>query len=198
MRRIVIFNQLSADGFFAAADGALDWVTPDEQFDEEAAASSDDTDTMLFGRKTYQMFESFWPDAVKQAEAPDPHAPGRASKAIQRIARSINEAEKIVFSRTLSQVTWKGSRLVKEFDPAEIQRLKRAPGKTIMVFGSGSIVERLLEHGLVDELMLSVSPVILGSGRTMLGSLAKRTRLKLLEAKPYASGNVILRYAPAR
>jgi dihydrofolate reductase len=198
MRRIVMFNQLTADGFFAGVDGGLDWVTADETFDEEAAESSKDTDALIFGRKTYQMFESFWPNAAKQEEAPDPHHPGRASKAIQRIARSIDDAEKIVFSRTLSQVTWKGSRLLKEFDAKEIERLKRAPGKTIMVFGSGSIVAQLLEHGLIDELMFSVSPVILGRGRTMLGSLEERTKLKLLEAKAYASGNVVLRYSPAR
>jgi dihydrofolate reductase len=196
MRRLVMFNQISADGFFADENGGLDWVTPDEQLDEEAAAGG--TDTLIFGRKTYQMFESFWPDAAKEAEAPDPHSPGRKSKAMHEIARTIDDAQKIVFSRTLPSVSWKNSRLVKEFDTGEVERLKRAPGKDILIFGSGSIVTLLLAHGLLDELMFVVSPVILGRGRTLLGSLERRVRLERLEAKPYRSGKVVLRYAVAR
>ena len=112
MRQIVLFENMSADGYFAAADGNLDWAVPEPEMDKEAAAGSARTDTMLFGRKTYQMFEQFWPKALEDpAGASDPHNPGYRSPEMQAIARSINEATKIVFSRTLKTVTWKNSQL---------------------------------------------------------------------------------------
>ena len=107
----------------------------------------------------------------------------------------INEATKLVFSKTRKDVTWKNSRRLAEFDPHEIEALKKQPGKDIMVFGSASIVSQLTEHGLIDEYHFVVTPTLLGSGRSLLSDVSKRSRLDLLEAKPYPSGNVRLRYA---
>ena len=197
-RRIVVFDRVSADGYFAAPDGDLNWAVPDEQLDAEGASGISGTDTMLFGRRTYDMFESFWPRAVKDARGPeDPHGPGRRSEAISKMADWINEATKVVFSKTRKTVTWKNSRLVPELDPAEIAAMKRAPGKDIMVFGSGSIVSQLTEHALIDGYIFVVAPVFLGSGKSMIHDVTTRLKLKLLEAKAFETGNVRLRYAPA-
>jgi dihydrofolate reductase len=87
--------------------------------------------------------------------------------------------------------------LVREFDPAEIQRLKEQPGKGIIVFGSGTIVSELTKHRLIDEYQFIVSPVLLGNGKQLLGNLTKLTKLRLLEAKSSRAGNVVLRYALA-
>src|SRR5262245_52659016 len=120
-RRIVVFDRVSADGYFAAPDGDLNWAVPDEQLDADGAAGISNTDTMLFGRRTYDMFESFWPRAIKDARGPeDPHGPGRRSDAISRMADWINEATKVVFSRTRTSVSWKNSRLLPEFDAEEV------------------------------------------------------------------------------
>jgi len=197
-RRIVVFDRVSADGYFAAPDGDLNWAVPDEQLDADGASGISGTDTMLFGRRTYDMFESFWPRAVKDARGPeDPHGPGRRSDAMSKMADWINEATKIVFSKTRKNVTWKNSRLVPEFNPADIAALKRAPGKDMMVFGSGSIVSQLTEHSLVDEYIFVVAPVFLGSGKSMIHDVTTRLKLRLLEAKAFETGNVRLRYAPA-
>jgi dihydrofolate reductase len=107
----------------------------------------------------------------------------------------INDATKLVFSKTRSDVAWKNSRLLREVDPGEIDALKKQPGKDMMIFGSGSLVTRLTEHGLIDEYQLVVSPIFLGSGRTLIDGLSKRTRLDLVEARKHAAGNVTLRYA---
>jgi dihydrofolate reductase len=107
----------------------------------------------------------------------------------------INEATKVVFSKTLRQVTWKNSRLLHELDPREIESLKRQPGPDMMIFGSGSIASQLTRHGLIDEYQIVVSPILLGAGRSLISGLSTSRRLELLEAKPYASGNVKLRYA---
>ena len=196
-RRIVMFNRVSADGYFAGPDGKLDWVVPDEEVDKAGAEAIPGSDnTILFGRQTYDMFESFWPHALDDsATAPDPHMPRRRSEAMRAMAIWINEATKLVFSRTRKDVTWKNSRILHEFDPRQIEALKKEPGKDMMIFGSGTIVSQLTQHGLIDEYQFVVSPILLGSGKTLIGGVSKSSKLKLLEAKKYESGNVMLRYA---
>ena len=197
MRRIVMFNRVSADGYFATGDGKLNWVVPDEEIDKAGASAIPGTDTVLFGRRTYQMFERFWPRAVDEsATASNPHGEGRSAE-MRAMGVFLNDATKIVFSRTLEEAAWKNSRLLREFDPHKIEALKRQPGKDIMIFGSGSIVSQLTEHGLIDEYQFVVSPVLLGSGRQLLTNVSKSRKVRLREATKYPSGNVMLSYARA-
>lgn len=196
MRRIVMFNRVTADGYFSAADGKLDWAVPEEELEKGAAGNLPGADTILFGRKTYQLFESFWPNVLQDSPtAPDPHTPGRKSPELRAMATWINEATKLVFSRTLKEVTWKNSRLIHEFDPREMEAIKEQPGQDMMVFGSGSIVSQLAQHGLIDEYQFIVTPILLGRGRSMLTDLPKSVKLDLMEAKKFTAGNVMLRYA---
>ena len=198
-RKIVVFDRFSADGYFSAADGALDWAVPDADLDKGAAGKLEDSDTMLFGRRTYDMFESFWPHVLKDpATAPDPHNPGRHTPEMRSLAEWINAAKKIVFSTTRGEVSWTNSELRRDIVPREIEALKAQPGKTIMLFGSGSVVSRLSELGLIDEYQLVVCPVLLGGGRSLVSGMAGRVSLELLEARPFPSGNVMLRFAPKR
>jgi dihydrofolate reductase len=194
MRRIVMFNQLTADGYFAGSDGSLDWVVPDKEFDKAVAAGLPATGTILFGRRTYELFEAFWPHAVDDtATAPDPHG-GERSPEIRAIGTFINDAVKLVFSRTLGSVTWRNSRVIRELDPHEIENMKRQPGGDMMIFGSGSIVSQLSQHGLIDEYQFLVSPILLGSGRPLLSGVSRSVSLDLLESRQYPSGIVMLRY----
>ena len=197
MRRIVMFNRITADGYFADPDGTLGWIVPDETLDKEAASStaSPGIGTILLGRRTYDFFESFWRqfDDDGSDPVPDPHAPG-SSPEQRAIADFINGATKVVFSKNRDQVTWRNSRLLRELDPHEIEAMKREPGKDIFVFGSGSIVSQLTEHGLIDEYQIVVNPTLIGGGRPLLDDLSKSVRLHLLEAKEYPTGNVMLRY----
>ena len=197
-RRIVMFNWVSADGYFVGPDGSLEWVVPDEDQAKAAAKSIPGFDTVLFGRRTYELFEGFWRHALDDSPTvADPHDPGRRSPEHRVIATALNEMTKLVFSRTLKDVTWRNSRLLREFDPREIETMKRQPGKDMIVFGSGSIVSQLTEAGLIDEYQLAVCPVFLGSGRPLLSGVSKSVKLELLEAKAYPSGDVLLRYARA-
>ena len=196
MRRIVMFNRVSADGYFAGADGNLDWVVPEDAVDRAAASSTGAYDTVLFGRRTYEMFEGFWPHALEGGgtDAPDPHA-RRRSPEMRAMAEMLNDATKLVFSKKRKEVTWKNSRLVKAFDARELAALKQQPGKDMIIFGSGSLVSQLTEHGLIDEYQFIVGPLLLGDGRLPITGVTERVPLELLEAKPYPSGNVMLRYA---
>jgi dihydrofolate reductase len=195
-RRIVMFNWMTANGYFAGADGNLDWVVPDEEQAKAAVDGIPLVDTVLFGRRTYELFEKFWNHAVDDAStAPDPHDPGQRTGEHGKIATWLNEATKLVFSRSLKDATWKNSRVLHELDPREIETMKSRPGKDMMVFGSGSIVSQLTQHGLIDEYQFVVCPILLGSGRPLLSGVSKNSRLDLVEAKPYPSGDVMLRYA---
>ena len=193
-----MFNRVTADGYFSGPDGKLDWTVPDDEADNAGADAISGFDTILFGRRTYDMFEGFWPHAVDDAStAQDPHSAGRRTPALRAMAVWINEANKLVFSRTRKDVTWKNSRLMGEFDPRAVDALKKQPGKDMIIFGSGSIVSALTQHGLIDEYQFIVNPILLGNGRSLLGGVSKSLKLNLLEVKQYRSGNVMLRYAKA-
>ena len=153
---------------------------------------------MLFGRVTYELFDGFWRHTVEDSTtAADPHRPGQRSREHRAIAIWLNEANKVVFSRTLKNATWRNSRLLHELNPDEIATMKQQSGKDMMVFGSGSIASQLTQHGLIDEYQFVVCPVLLGSGRPLLSGVTKTLKLDLLEVKKYPSGDVLLRYARA-
>jgi dihydrofolate reductase len=195
-RKIVAFDRVSADGYFAASDGNLNWVVPDDAIDQAGVAGMASTDTMLFGRRTYEQFESFWPRVASDSPvAPDPHAQRRTSSALGAMAKWINEKTKIVFSTTRKEVTWNGSRLLGELDPRRIEDLKNESGKDMIIFGSGSLVSQLTEHGLIDEYMFVVCPVLLGSGKSLIRDVSKIVRLDLVDCTKFDSGNVVFRYA---
>ncbi len=196
MKRIVMFNRVTADGYFAGPDGSLDWVVPEEELDKGATEGMAGTGSVLFGRRTYEQFEGFWPKVVDEsAAAPDPHSPGRRSPEMLAMARWLDDATKLVFSRTLKDVTWRNSRLLPQFDPREIEAMKSEPGTDMIVFGSGSIVSQLTQHGLIDEYRFVVCPILIGRGQPLLSGVSKSLELDLLDATDYPSGNVMLRYA---
>jgi dihydrofolate reductase len=107
----------------------------------------------------------------------------------------MNQATTLVFSRTLEQ-TWNNARLVRELDVDAIAAPKQQPGKNMMIFGSGSVVSQLTQHGLIDEYQFVVCPVFLGDGRRLLDGVAKRVHLELLDSTRYPSGDIALRYTP--
>jgi dihydrofolate reductase len=189
MRKIMMFDNVSADGFYASTDGGLDWVVQDQEQLAAAVAAMPGCDVVLFGRKTYERFASFWPHALDDAS---PHGP--SSPAMRPMATFLNEVTKIVFSTTLKETSWRGSRIMPSIDAREIAALKQERGKDMIIFGSGSVVSELTDLGLIDEYQLVVNPVFLGSGQSPLSKLKQRTKLELVASHAYPSGNVMLRY----
>ncbi|MCC4769625.1 dihydrofolate reductase [Methanosarcina sp. DH2] len=188
MRKIIMFNRISVDGFFAGPNGEIDWFIADHELDkalhEMGEPGMDSPDTVLLGRVTYQLFESFWPKV-----AADPESPEEA----RVIANELNQMTKVVFSKTLKEVSWQNTRLVKGNVIGEVSRLKREKGSDILLFGSGTIVQQLADEGLIDEYLLAVTPVVLGTGKPLFKDV-KKLNLKLLETKKFKSGNVLLHY----
>jgi dihydrofolate reductase len=185
MRKIIVFNNVSVDGFFAGVDGNLNWLTADDESDKFAVEQTRDSRLLLFGRTTYQMFESFWPAVLKDH---------KTSENTQELARNIDDAEKIVFSRTLKKVTWNNSRLVKEINPEEIRKMKQEPGKDMVILGSGTIVQMMTNLSLIDEYQLMVNPVILGKGKPLFKDMKDTVNLRLLTTRTFNNGKVLLSY----
>ena len=190
-----MFNHVTADGYFAGPDGNLSWVVPDEEIDKAAVQRMPTIDTILLGRRTYELFEAYWPHALNDSEtAADPHDSSRRSSTLRDMAVWINETNKLVFSRTLKKVGWKNTRIRPGIDPGAIEAMKREPGKDMIVFGSGSVVSELTRHGLIDEYQFVVNPVLLGQGKPLMEGMSNGAKLKLRESRQYPSGNVVLRY----
>jgi len=185
MRKLSVFNLVTLDGYFAGEGGDISWHTVDEEFQELAKAASNSGNTLLFGRKTYQLMESFWP--TPEAIRTDPI-----------VAAGMNKAEKVVFSRTLQMADWNNTRLVKDDMLVEIRRLKQGDGMGLTVLGSGSIVAQLAQEGLIDEYQVLLNPIVLGRGKTMFEGIRGRIFLKLIKTRTFGNGNVLLTYEPVR
>lgn len=196
-RRIVMFNQVSADGFFADAQGGLDWVVSDPELQRRAIAGMPHTDGILLGRKTYDAFASFWPHALGDVDVPGPHRENKLDPGFVAMARWLNETPKLVLSRSLKHASWGPSEILRGVDVAELTAIKRRPGKDLLIFGSGSLVSQLSEHGLIDEYRFVVCPLLLGRGNALLGDLGRRVSLRLGSAESFPSGNVLLTYERA-
>lgn len=188
MRKVIMFNRVSVDGFFAGQNGEIDWFIVDNELDkalhEMRQPDAVSPDTVLLGRVTYQLFESVWPKV-----AADPKAPIEA----RTIADELNQMTKVVFSKTLKEVSWENTKLVKGDVAKEVDRLKQGKGSDILIFGSGTIVQQLTAVGLIDEYLFAVTPVILGVGKSLFNGV-KKLDLELLETRNFKSGNVLLHY----
>jgi dihydrofolate reductase len=185
MRKVFLFNMVSLNGFFEGPAQDISWHHVDEEFNEFAIDQLKEVDTLLFGRVTYQGMASYWP--TESAIRDDPE-----------VAGLMNSLPKIVFSRTLDQVEWSNTKLVKENVVEEISNLKQQPGKEMAIFGSSGLAVTLAERGLIDEYRIIVNPVFLGHGTPLLDGLRDSLHLKLLKTRTFQSGNVLLYYAPEK
>ena len=183
MRKIVMLNRVSVDGFFAGPNGEIDWFVQDPEIDQ-ATHEMMRPDTLLLGRVTYQMFAGYWPNVAK-----DPNAPQGARK----LAGELSQMNKVVFSKTLKEVNWENTRLVGGDVTREVRQLKQGNGPDITIFGSGTIVQQLAAEGLMDEYLIIASPVILGTGKQLFRNVGKSS-LKLLAVRGFSTGNVLLHY----
>ena len=178
MRKIVVSEFVTLDGVIE--DPA--WTVPfrSEEGERYKFAELKAADALLLGRVTYEGFAAAWPGMAEQTG---------------EYGAMMNGYPKYVASTTLERAEWNAS-LLKGDLAEEVAGLKRQPGRDILVFGSGRLVETLLRHDLVDEYRLLVFPVVLGRGRRLFPE-GLGTTLRLVEAKTFSSGVVALTYRPA-
>ncbi len=162
-------------------------ISPDSEIHQHYSDLLKNSGAVIYGRITYQLME-YWPTVVKNPTG---------NKATDDFAVTIDNIDKIVFSRTLKDVTWKNTRLVKGGIKEEIIALKRQSGKDLLV-GSPSLIIESMNLGLVDEFQLCVHPVIQGKGSQLFINISERINLKLLKTKTFTGGAVILYYEPIK
>jgi dihydrofolate reductase len=179
MRKVIVSEFVTLDGVI---QDPQNWSFPywnDEigqfKFDELFAI-----DALLLGRVTYQGFAAAWP--------------GRTDE--QGYADRMNSLPKFVATTTVDKAEWNNSHLIKENVAEEVAKLKQQPGQDILIFGSGNLVEMLIQHNLIDQYHLLIYPVVLGSGQRLFED-ETRAKLKLIDSHTYSSGVVGLIYQPA-
>lgn len=183
MRKVIVSNLVSLDGYMAGPHGEIDWFVVDAEFDAYARELFAGVDTLLFGRVTYELMAGYWPTPAAASEDPF-------------VAERMNRLPKVVFSRTLARVDWENTRLVKTNPVEEVARLKREAGGDLMIFGSGTLVSALAPHELIDEYRIVLNPVVLGAGKPLFADLHQRLAFKLIRTRTFGCGDVVLYYRP--
>lgn len=177
---------LSLDGYFEGPSGELDWHNVDQEFGEFSVSQLQNADCLIFGRKTYEMMESYWTTAGARKNDPVTTA-------------FMNDLPKVVFSKKLNKTAWTNTRLCDGKVEEVINTLKasdRNPGKDLLLFGSADLATSLIERGLIDEFRIIINPVVLGGGVPFFRSGAG-PGMKLTGSRIFKSGNVLLCYEPS-
>jgi dihydrofolate reductase len=186
MQRVMVFNNVSVDGYIADDKGDMSWARNDDaEWNEFVQGNARGGGMLLFGRKTYDLMVSFWPTPAAIAMMPE-------------VAEKMNSAKKVVFSKSMERAEWRNTTLEKG-DPVEaVRKMKAEAGEGMVIFGSGTIVAQLADAGLIDEYQIVVIPVALGGGRTMFEGLEGKLKLKLTKHRVFGNGSVLLHYEPVR
>ena len=186
MRRLLVFNNITLDGFISDAKGDMSWAhNQDAEWTDFVTSNAQGGGEFVFGRLTYELMASFWPTPM-------------AIERMPVVANRMNRSPKYVFSTTMREATWSNTRLFKGDPAGEIRKLKSEPGPDLVIFGSGTIVSQLAAAGLIDEYQLVVHPVAVGAGKPQFAGLGEQLQLKLLKTQVFKNGNLLACYAPAK
>ncbi len=189
MRKLILQEWLSLDGYAVDRDGRLDFfpaTESDRYSDRDQLAFLDGVDTILLGRRTYELFVDFWPAATTDTEI---------------IADRLNALPKLVFSNTLREAPWGAwppARIVRGDAVAAVRRLKAEGGEHMVLWGSLSLAQALIAADLIDEYHLQLCPTILGGGRRLFPDLPGAAGLERVGVRTYETGVVFLHYEPRR
>ena len=185
MRNLIFFMHTSLDGFVAGTKGEMNWINVDEAIFDFVATMTAQADTALYGRVTYEMMQSYWPNA---AEKPN------ATKHDIEHSAWYNKVSKVVLSKTIQETGLHNTKVISHQLSDNINRLKQQDGKNILIFGSPGASQSLLNEGLIDEFWLFVNPIILGQGMPLFKNIGGTTALTLVESKTFSNGVIALHY----
>ena len=173
MRKVILGLAVTLDGFIEGPNGEYDWCFTDQDYGLNEFFSR--VDSIFIGRKSYEIAQQY------------------AANNNGQIVPGMPPMTEYVFSNTLTSVK-EGARLIANDSMAEARRIKAQPGKDIWLYGGASLTDSLMKEGLVDELWMSVHPILLGSGKPLFCRQDYRTQLTLLDSQTYNTGLVSLRY----
>jgi dihydrofolate reductase len=186
MGELIVFNHVTLDGFFTDEKGDMSFAHHhhgDAEWNAFVEQNAGGGGALLFGRITYEMMAGYWPTAQAQQSMPG-------------VAERMNGMPKVVFSRSLTQVSWSNTTLLHGDLVNEVRKLKVTSATDVTILGSGSIVAQLAPEGVIDEYQLIVNPIVLGKGRTMFDGVTKRVALQPTRSRTFRNGNILLCYVP--
>ena len=189
MRKLIVEEWLSLDGYAEDKNGKLDFFPSTETnrySDEDQLKFMDTIDTIILGRKTYNLFVDFWPEASTDVEV---------------IADKLNSLPKIVFSNTLNKAPWgkwPDAKLIKGNAVDELRKLKQLEGKNMVLWGSISLAQSLMNENLIDEYHIQLCPTIVGGGKPFFANMEAYKNFKLVDIRRYDTGVMYLHYEPRR
>jgi dihydrofolate reductase len=185
MKKIIVSEHVSLDGFVAGPAGEMDWIKLDVELFDYVGKITAQADTALYGRKTFQMMDSYWPTAANKPNA---------SKHDKEHAQWYNSVKKVILSRTWKDMQLPETTIISSNLSKEINKIKAQPGKNILCFGSPETVHSLLECRLVDEFYLFINPVLLGRGIPLFNRVETPMKLKRLSDTFFPCGVIALHY----
>ncbi len=174
---------VTLDGYFEGENHDISWHNIDKDFEAFVDEQDGNVDTILFGKKTYQMMADFWPKPEALQSSP-------------KTATFMNETKKFVASHELFRPEWRNTELLHENVFEKIKAMKEESGKDIAIFGSNNLCVSLIEQGLVDEFRIMINPIALGKGNPLFTGLGKKMNVKLVSVKEFQNGNVLHCYQP--
>ncbi len=185
MRRIKVVLHTTLDGFVGGPNGEMDWIQLDDEMFDLVGNFTDESDTALYGRVTWEMMDSYWPTA---AEKPN------ASKHDIEHSQWYNKVNKVVLSKTMQGIQAGKTTFIAGNIAGKIQDLKQPTGKDILIFGSPTAVHALMEHNLIDDYWLFVNPIILGNGIPLFANIKDRIKLNHVTTKVFSCSVAGLHY----
>lgn len=187
MRKLISLMHISLDGFVAGPNGEMNWIKVDDEIFDHVGKRIGKGDAALYGRKTYEMMEGYWPTA---ADKPN------ASKHDKEHSQWYKHAHKIVLSTTLQEAELTNTTVISNNITERVNAIKQLAGSNedILVFGSPTATHALMEENLIDGYWLFVNPVILGQGIALFKNGKEKVNLKLLSTHSFSSGVVELNY----
>jgi dihydrofolate reductase len=191
MRKLILEEWMSLDGHISDKNDQLDFFTnltveENKYSDADQLKFLETIDTILLGRRTYDLFVDFWPKATTEQEV---------------IADKLNVINKLVFSNTIEKAPWgkwPEAKVIKGDAVEAIRKLKFLPGKNMVLWGSISLAQALMKENLIDEYHIQLCPVLTGGGRGLFLDQSALNQLKLLEVRQYNTGVVFLSYGNAK
>jgi dihydrofolate reductase len=190
-RRIIAAMQISLDGLIEGPEGEVDWVGSWD----DSYGLLDEVDTCVLGGGMYPGYEEYWTGILADPQAATPLTGMVPTEAEVAYARFADRTPHLVLSRTIDEVEWETARVVRDIE--EIRRLKEQPGKDIYAIGGATLISGLMNLGLIDELRLTMHPIVLGAGKPLFKDVSERHALELVEAAPREGGTVGLTYRPS-
>jgi dihydrofolate reductase len=196
MRKLIVLSFITLDGVMQAPGGPEEDTTGGFKYGGWTAGYWDDflggvmgeqmaePFDLLLGRKTYEIFAAYWP--YVKSDSPN-----------YQIADKLNSAQKYVASRTLKELEWNNSKLIKGDVVQEVKKLKEQNGPELQVYGSGNLIQTFMKHDLVDEFRLKIFPITLGTGKRLFAEGTIPASFKLIDSKTSTTGVIVANYERA-